>query len=340
MTALFVSIRFAVISKGIYFIIVFFVQKQFTGDDFMQRIYDTVIIGGGPAGYSAALYACRGGLDTLVLEKMSAGGQMALTGEIDNYPGFDEGIDGFTLGMKMENGAKRFGAESKYGDVVSVNFTASIKEITASDAVYLAKTVIICAGADPKKLGLSNENKFIGKGVHYCAHCDGRFYKDKIVAVVGGGNTAAADVLYMAKVAKKVYIIHRRDKMRAERFYQNALMKAENVEFLWNSTVKELIGDERINAIELEDTKTGERKTVECAALFVSIGREPNTAFLNGRINTDKSGYIVADETTKTNIPGVFAAGDIRQKPLRQVVTAAADGAVAAHFAQEYLSAE
>ncbi len=304
----------------------------------MEHIYDMIIIGGGPAGYTAALYASRAGLDTLLIEKMAAGGQMALTGDIDNYPGFEEGIDGFTLGMKMQQGAERFGAKTEYDEATSVELQGEIKKVITLGGSFLAKTLLISTGANPRELGLENEQSLMGRGVHYCAHCDGRFYKDKTVAVVGGGNSAAQDALYLSRLAAKVYLIHRRDTLRAEKIFHLPLMKAENVEFLWNSTVDRLIADERLEAIELKNVKDGSTKRLDIDGLFVSIGRRPATEFLAGGLPLDKSGYIIADESTRTAIDGVFAVGDVRTKPLRQVVTATADGATAVHMAEEYLA--
>lgn len=304
----------------------------------MEHIYDTVIIGGGPAGYTAALYASRAGLDTVLIERLSAGGQMALTGEIDNYPGFDEGIDGFTLGEKMRKGAERFGAATKYANVVSVDFSGKIKEAKTSSETFLGKTVIIATGADPRKLGLANENELTGRGVHYCAHCDGRFYKDKTVVVVGGGNSAAADALYLSRLAKKVFVVHRRDSLRADKSSCEPLMKARNVEFLWNSTVSEIIAGDAVTGAIITNTRTDAASEIRCDGIFVSIGRTPATGFLNAAVTLDSAGYIIADESTKTDIDGVFAAGDVRTKTLRQIVTAVADGAAAAHSAEEYLA--
>ncbi|MBP3921578.1 MAG: thioredoxin-disulfide reductase [Ruminiclostridium sp.] len=304
----------------------------------MNHIYDTIIIGGGPAGYTAALYAARAGLDSLLLERMSAGGQMALTGDIDNYPGFDEGIDGFTLGMKMQKGAERFGAKTEYVEVLSVDFTDKIKKLITTNGDFYSKTVIIAGGANPKELGIPKEQEFIGKGVHYCAHCDGRFYKDKTVAVIGGGNSAVSDALYLSRLAKKVYLIHRRDKLRAEKIHEIPLLQAENVEFVWDSVVKDFIADSRITGLNIENTKTKSKTDIICDGVFISIGRKPATDFLADAVTLDENGYIIADETTRTSVEGVFAAGDIRTKALRQIVTAASDGAVAVHFAEEYLS--
>ncbi len=304
----------------------------------MKNIYDIVILGGGPAGYTAALYASRAGFNTVVIEKMSAGGQMTLTGDIDNYPGFEEGVDGFTLGMKMQQGAERFGAKTEYAEVISVDFSDKVKKIITNDGEIFAKSVIISTGANPRELGIDNEQDLIGRGVHYCAHCDGRFYKDKTVVVVGGGNSAVADTLYLSKLAKKVYIIHRRDELRATKIYHDMLLKIPNVEFIWNSKVNSFIVNDRVAGVEIKDVKTGNISTLDCDGVFVSIGRKPATEFLNKAVQLDENGYILADESTKTNIPGVYAVGDVRTKALRQVVTAVSDGAVAVHYAEKYLA--
>ena len=304
-----------------------------------ERIYDMIIVGGGPAGYSAALYASRAGLDTLVIERMSAGGQMALTDIIDNYPGFENGVDGFELGMKMQQGATRFGAKTEYGEVVGVDFSGTVKSVKTALQTFYGKTVVIATGANPRELGLENESKLVGRGVHYCAHCDGRFYKDKTVVVVGGGNSAVSDALYLSRIVKKVYLVHRRDTLRATKIYHEPLMKAPNVEFVWNSRVTEILeGNGRANGITVQSVQSEDKRHIECDGLFVSIGRQPITEFLNGAVALDGQGYIIADESTKTNIDGVYAVGDVRTKALRQVVTAVSDGAVAVHYAEEYLS--
>lgn len=304
----------------------------------MEHVYDMIIIGGGPAGYTAALYAARAGLEVAVIEKMSIGGQMALTDIIDNYPGFEEGVEGFTLGMKMQAGAERFGAKTVYAEVTRVDLEGDVKRVVTTDDVYFTRTVVIATGADPRTLGIAGEERLIGRGLHYCAHCDGRFYKGKEVMVIGGGNTAAADALYLSHLASKVTVVHRRDTLRATRIYHEPLMKAENVEFLWDSAVVDYAVDTRVNGAKVKNIKTGEITDVTCDGIFVSIGRKPNTALFEGQIELDPAGYIVADETTKTNIPGVYAVGDVRTKALRQVVTAVGDGAVAVHFAEEYLA--
>lgn len=304
----------------------------------MNHIYDMIIIGGGPAGYTAALYAARAGLDALVVERLSAGGQMALTGDIDNYPGFPEGIDGFTLGMNMQTGAEKFGATTHYGEVVDIDLSGEIKTVKTEEDELYSKTVVIATGANPKMLGIDKESEFTGRGVHYCAHCDGRFYKDKTVLVVGGGNSAAADALYLSRLCKKVYLVHRRDKLKATKIYHEPLLKAENVEFIWDSVVTEFITQDRVTGVKVKNLKTEDINSVNCDGVFISIGRAPATEFLNGKIDIDAYGYIIADESTKTNIDGVYAVGDVRTKALRQVVTAVADGAVAVHFAEEYLT--
>ena len=304
----------------------------------MNHIYDVVIIGGGPAGYSAALYSSRAGLDTLVVEKMAPGGQMALTDILDNYPGFNEGVDGFTLGMNMQLGAERFGAKTEYAEVVGVELAEKIKKITTSSGILYSKAVIIATGADPRKLGIEGEDSLIGKGLHYCAHCDGRFYKDKTVIVVGGGNSAVSDALYLSHLCKKVIMIHRRDTLRATKIYHEPLMKANNVEFMWDSAIDSYIVDGRIVGANVKNLKSGEVSEVMCDGIFVSVGREPLSYLFKDQITLDSYGYIVADESTMTNIEGVFAAGDIRTKALRQVITAASDGATAAHYAEEYIS--
>ncbi len=320
------------------FVLIFVRHSGRTENLMENKIYDVIIIGGGPAGYTAALYTSRAGLSTLIIEKMSVGGQMALTGDIENYPGFHEGIDGFTLGMNMQAGAERFGAVTAYDDVMSVDFSDNIKKISAMMGEYLGRSVIVAGGANPRELGLSRETELTGRGVHYCAHCDGRFYKDKTVVVVGGGNSAVSDALYLSRLAEKVYLVHRRDTLRATKIYHDPLMKASNVEFVWNSSVSEFIGENKVTGVKIKNLISGEISQLDCDAVFVSIGRKPTTEFLGDSLDLDESGYIVADETTKTSVDGVFAAGDIRTKVLRQIVTACADGAVAAHFAEEYLS--
>ena len=304
----------------------------------MAKIYDMVIIGGGPGGYTAALYAARAGMSVIVLEKLSAGGQMALTHQIDNYPGFVEGIDGFSLAENMQQQAERFGAETELAEVFSLNLQADPKVIETSEGVFYGKTVVYAAGAGPRELGVPEEQEMIGRGVNYCAACDGMFYRGKTVVIVGGGNTAAADALLLSRVAKKVILVHRRDTLRATKIYHKPLMEAENVEFRWNSAVVQLRHGEKLNAVVIQNLQTGEETVVECDGLFVSIGRKPATELVKDQLALDGSGYVLADESTRTSVPGVFAVGDVRTKVLRQIITAAADGAMAVHSAEEYLS--
>ena len=304
----------------------------------MEQIYDMIVIGGGPAGYTAALYAARAGLSTLVLEKLTAGGQMALTERIDNYPGFAEGIDGFTLGERMQQGAERFGAVTEYAEVYAARLSERVKTLETDAGVFHGRTVVIAAGASPRTLGVPGEDTLVGRGVHYCAACDGAFYQGKTVAVVGGGNSAAADALTLSRIAKKVYLIHRRDSLRATKVYHEPLMSAPNVEFCWNSTVSALLHDSRLTGLRLKDVNTDAEHDLACDGVFISVGRAPATELFRRELALDKSGYIIADESTRPSLPGVFAAGDVRTKALRQVVPAVSDGAVAVHYAEEYLA--
>ena len=302
----------------------------------MEKIYDMIVIGGGPAGYTAALYAARAGLSTLVLEKLSAGGQMALTEQIDNYPGFEGGIDGFTLGEKMQQSAERFGAVTELAEVYKASLSGRIKTLDTSEGVFQSRTVVVATGASPRPLGVPGEDALVGKGVHYCAACDGAPYRG--TTVVGGGNSAAADTLTLSRIAKKVYLIHRRDSLRATKVYHEPLMNAPNVEFCWNSTVSALLHDSRLTGLRLKDVNTDAEHDLACDGVFISVGRAPATELFRRELTLDKSGYIVADESTRTNLPGVFAVGDVRTKALRQGVTAVSDGAVAVHYAEEYLA--
>lgn len=303
-----------------------------------EQTYQVIIIGGGPAGYTAALYCARAGLSTLVLEKFSPGGQMTQTERIDNYPGFDEGIDGFTLGFQMQNGAHRFGAETKRAEVLATELKGEPKRVVTSEGEFLANVVMVATGAEHRHLGLPEEESLLGRGVGYCAACDGMFYRGKTVAVVGGGNSAAADTLLLSKLCEKVYLVHRRDSLRATKVYHEPLMNAENVEFVWDSTVEEILAEEKVSGIRVKNKKDGAEREIPVDGVFISIGRIPETKLFAGQLDLDEQGYIVADESTRTNIPGVFAIGDVRTKAMRQIVTAAADGATASHYAEEYLA--
>ena len=304
----------------------------------MHPIYDMIIIGGGPGGYTAALYAARAGLKAAVLERLCAGGQMSLTTQIDNYPGFPEGIDGFTLGDNMRAGAERFGAKTIYTQVDALRLEGDLKEADTDSGTLQARTVVIATGANPRLLGIDGEKELTGVGVSYCAHCDGMFYRDKTVVVVGGGNSAAADALLLSRIAKKVILVHRRDALRATKIYHEPLLAAQNIEFYWNSTISELLHNEKLTGVRLRNVNTGTETTLSCDGLFVSIGRQPATELVQGQLTLDETGYILAGEDTQTNIPGVYAVGDVRTKQLRQIVTAVADGAIAAHNAEHYLN--
>ena len=303
-----------------------------------NHLYDIIIIGGGPGGYTAALYAARAGLDTVLVERLSVGGQMAQSHQIDNYPGFDEGIDGYTLGDKMRRQAERFGAQTIFGQVSCVELQENPKRVELGSQVLLGKSVILATGANPRPLGLPNEAELTGRGVAYCAACDGMFYRGKTVVVVGGGNTAAADALLLSRIAKKVILVHRRDTLKATKIYHDPLQNAENVEFRWNSAVTELLHGDKITGVRIKDLISGAETELACDGVFVSIGRTPATALVKNQLKLDEGGYVIAGENTKTNIPGVYAVGDLRAKAVRQIVTAVADGAVAVHMAEEYLS--
>ena len=302
-----------------------------------NNCFDVIIIGGGPGGYCAALYAARANLSTMVIEKFAPGGQMATTEIVENYPGFVEGINGFELGMQMKKGAERFGVKTKLAEVKSVELDKNPKLIHTSKDTFQAKTIILALGAYPRELGLPNERNLRGRGVSYCATCDGMFYKDKTVVIVGGGNTAVADAIFLAKICKKVYLVHRRDELRASKTYMESLEKTENIEFVWSSEVVEILADEFVAGVKVKSRKDDSIRMLACDGIFVAIGNVPNTELIKGQVELDEAGYVPADETTRTNIPGVFAVGDMRSKPLRQIVTAVADGAVASKYAEEYI---
>ena len=304
----------------------------------MAQSFDMIVIGGGPGGYTAALYAARAGLSVLVLEKLSAGGQMALTNQIDNYPGFPEGIDGFTLGEQMQAQAERFGVTTELAEVTGLELSGNLKKVESSEGTFYGKTVVISTGANPRELGIPMERELVGRGVNYCAACDGMFYKGKTVIVVGGGNSAAADAMVLSRIAKKVILVHRRDTLRATKIYHEPLMNAPNVEFVWNSQVTELLHESKLTGVRVKNLLSGEESVIEADGIFVSIGRKPASGLVRDQVTLDDSGYIRAGESTETSVPGVFAVGDVRTKVLRQVVTAVSDGAMAAHYAESYLA--
>lgn len=304
----------------------------------MPEYYDTIIIGGGPGGYTAALYCARAGLKTLLIEKLSAGGQMATSSWVENYPGFENGVDGFELGEKMRLGAEKFGAQSVFSEVLSVELQSDPKTIRTDGGDYEAGTVILATGASAKHLGLPEEEQLINRGVAYCATCDGMRFKGKTVIVNGGGDTAVTDALFLSRICAQVYLVHRRDTLRASKSYLEAVRQADNLTFLPDSRIRAFLHEKRVTGAEIENVKTGDVTQIACDGIFIAIGRAPNTAIFSGQLDADPDGYILADETTRTSVPGVYAVGDMRTKPLRQIVTAAADGAVASKYAEEYLT--
>lgn len=299
-------------------------------------MYDCVIIGGGPGGISAAIYTIRARLKTLIVEKLGVGGQIALSDLIENYPGFPS-ISGGGLMKSFEDHARGIGAEFKFAEVRSITDSGAFKIVHTSEGEIKTKTVIICTGADPKRLGFKGEDELIGRGISTCATCDGPFYRNKAVAVIGGGDTAVKESIYLSKIASKVYHVHRRDRFRAEKILQERIMGRENIEFLWKHTVVEALGDQSgVTGLMVKHVETGEERKLDVDGIFVFVGIIPNTGFVDCR--KDEQGFIVTDAKMNTSIHGVFAAGDCRVTPLRQVATAVGDGAIAATMAEEHIS--
>lgn len=306
-----------------------------------EKHFDVAVIGQGPAGMTAALYTARSGLSTVSFERMGPGGQMTDTEQLDNYPGFADGVAAFELAFAMSGQAARFGAQSVGEEAIELDLNASPKKIVvASGAVYTADAVILAMGAEPRPLGVEREGELAGRGVSYCATCDGGFFRDKSVAVVGGGNTAVGDVLYLARICSEVHLIHRRDALRADAVYTEPLRELSNLTVHFDSVVDALHDEDgKLSGLTLRNVKTDEVSDIEAAGMFVAVGTAPKNALLvKAGLELDRGGYVVADETGKTNIPGVFVAGDLRTKPLRQVSTAVGDGANAAQSAFEFLS--
>ncbi len=300
-----------------------------------QLSFDTIILGGGPAGLSAAIYAARGAVSTAIVDINMLGGQPSNYLELENYPGFQV-VGGFDLMEKFEEHADKFGVQKfPMQEIQSVDLKN--KTIITNEYEFKAGTIIIATGAQPMKLGVPGEKEFVGRGVSYCAVCDGAFYKNKVVAVVGGGNAAVEEAMYLTKFADKVYVIHRRNELRADRIVQERAFKNEKVEFIWDSVVKEIKGDNLVNTAVLENVKTNEISNLAVNGVFPYIGMAPNVELFNGQLEQDSRGFIVTDETMATSVEGVFAIGDVRTTPLRQVITAAADGAVGAVYAVKYL---
>jgi len=304
-----------------------------------DKQYDVIIIGGGPAGLTAAIYAARAGMATCVVERGLLGGQIFNTSKVENYPGFPEGVLGHDISSRLDEQARKFGAAIVLAEVTGVELSGPVKRVSTSEGELGGRTVIIATGANPKRLGVPGEERLIGAGVSYCATCDGAFYRDKVVAVIGGGDAAIDEALFLTRFAKEVIVIHRRSELRAIKYLQDKAFANPKIKFMWNSVVTEILGDDRVKALTVETNEGGavERRAVAVDGVFIYVGMAPNTGFLAGALPLDAQGYIPAGETTETSLPGVFAAGDVRRKVLRQVVTAVADGAVAAYMAEKFL---
>lgn len=304
-----------------------------------EGLLDVAVIGAGPAGMTAALYASRAGLNVAMFERIMPGGQLAQTEHLENYPGYAQSTSGFELAMAMHSQAVAFGARLISEEILSVDLSGPVKRLETASGSYGARSVIIATGSRPSRLGLAYEDELRGRGVSYCATCDGNFFRGVDVVVVGGGNTAAADVLYLSRICNKVYLVHRRDKLRATAIYHQRLEGLGNVEFVWSSEVQELqVVDGMLDGVRVRNRLTGELRDLDVQALFVAIGTTPNTEFLQGALELDSTGYVVADERCRTAVPGVYVAGDVRTKHLRQVVTAVSDGAVCAEEIAEFLA--
>ncbi|MEA1969624.1 MAG: thioredoxin-disulfide reductase [Thermodesulfobacteriota bacterium] len=301
-----------------------------------QSDYDIVIIGAGPAGLTAGIYAARARMKVLLLEKAAPGGQIIVSDWIENYPGFPDGISGFDLGEKMLNHAKNQGIEIDTSEVTSLDLSGDVKKIQLHDKTITCKSLIIATGASPRKLNVG-EDKFMGKGVSFCATCDAPFFRDKIVVAVGGGDTAVQEAIFLTKFAKKVYLVHRRDELRATKILQERAFKNDKIEFVWDSVVSGMDGFFGVENVKIKNVKTNEEKAIAVNGCFIWIGITPNTPFLKDSVKLDKAGFIIADQHMATSVPGVFVAGDVRNTPLRQVSTAVGDGAIAAISAEHFI---
>ncbi|MBX6422207.1 thioredoxin-disulfide reductase [Thermosulfurimonas sp. F29] len=305
----------------------------------MEREFDLIIVGGGPAGLTAYIYAARARLRTVLVEKLSPGGQVLVTDWVENYPGFPEGISGAELMEKFAAQARALGLEPVLDEAVGLTPDGDLRLVhLAGGKTLAAPTVIIATGASPKKLGVPGEAELTGKGVSYCATCDGPFFRDEVIAVVGGGNTAVQESLFLTRFARKIYLIHRRDQLRATRILQERALSHPQIEPLWNTVVTEVLGEDRVEGLRIKNVKTGEESTLAVGGVFIFIGIKPQTEWLGGTVALDEAGFVVTDSETRTSLPGVFAAGDVRAKACRQIVTAAGDGAVAAYMAEHYLA--
>ena len=300
-------------------------------------MYDVIIIGGGPAGMSAAIYASRARLKTLIIEKAGCGGQIAITDHLENYPGFETGINGFELAVKMQTQATTFGSEITYGEVVGIDISNKQKKVILQDKEIETKTIIIASGANFKKLNVPGEQEFIGKGVSYCATCDGPFFKGKEIAVIGGGDSALQEALYLTKFVSKVNLIHRRNEFRAAKILQEKVLANEKIKIILDSVVEEICGTQMLESLKVKNVKNNNIESLAVSGVFLFVGWQPNTKFLEKSNIKLENGYIVTDENMKTNVDGIFACGDVRAKQLRQVVTAVSDGAISAISAQHYI---
>lgn len=300
--------------------------------------YDLVIIGGGPAGLTAGMYATRARLKTLLIEKMAPGGQIMITDWVENYPGFPEGLTGADLSFKMAEQAEKFGLEIDYNEVEAIRPEGPVKEIVLADKTLTCRTIIIATGASPKKLEIPGENALYGRGVSFCATCDAPFFKEKSVVAIGGGDTAVQESLYLTKFVEKVYLVHRRDKLRATKVLQERALGNDKIEFVWDSVAKEIQGgDDGVSGVVVENVKTGQTRNIAADGCFIWIGIEPNGDFIKDTVARDAYGFIIANEKMETSVPGVFVCGDVRNTPLRQVATAVGDAAIAAVSAEHYL---
>ena len=304
----------------------------------MSVTYDVIIIGGGPAGLSAGLYASRAAFKTLLLEKSILGGQITNSEHVENYPGFPDGVSGFDLGELMRAQAEKFGLEIRYAEVQSVDLSGSIKKLSTTEGEYQAKAVIIAAGAALQRLGVPGEEKLTGRGVSYCATCDGPFFKERVVAVIGGGDSAIEEALVLTKFASKVIVIHRRDQLRASKILQQRAFSNKKIEFLWDTVADEILGNDKVTGLKVRNVKDGRVSTLEASAVFIYVGQLPNTDYLKRTIPLNEKGNIITNDRMETEVKGVFAAGDIRHNSSRQVITAAGDGATAALSAEKYLN--
>jgi len=299
---------------------------------------ELIIIGSGPAGFTAGIYAGRAQLAPLLIAGSAPGGQMALTSEIENYPGFPQGLTGQELTQLMQQQAERFGARVQMDEVTAVDLSAHPFKVTAYGDEYEAKALIVVTGTSPRKLGVPGEAEFAGRGVSYCATCDGFFFQDRQVVVVGGGDSALEEAIFLTRFASQVYVVHRRDRLRAEKIFQDRAFRNEKIEFIWNTVGTDILGDGRVTGVRLRNVKTEEESTMEAGGVFIYVGVIPNTGFLGGHVELDDRGYVVTDRQGHTSVPGVFAAGDVQERVLKQVATAVGSGAMAAMEAEKFIA--